>query len=234
VGILEISFYGPFAYFVNPNRQFLDIYAPKCPGHRASISSPVHQLPIRGRSCNGKTYSYSLRSKGITPGKGKFDGSTRILRTKSSLSAKADPFFRLTVPTPSLIHGIHSDRVEVITSGSPTGQLSDTATSLRFYYIFDMASPIEFWCPLATSGLHLGFIQPQLPGSGKISHADITVRFENSQEEDVDKTDAQDCFLRLRDMLGLKWWVSYDEKNANPQLEVRSGVDCRAPIIVSE
>jgi len=137
---------------------------------------------------------------------------------------------------PSLIHGIHEDPVELVPSASsaPKGAMVKTATSLRFYYVFDMVSTIDISKPLCTSSESLGYIQPTIPGSGKIDHADITVRYGSSLEEDVDHLDAQECFLRTRDLLGLKWWVSYDEKKSNMKILVRSGVDCRAPIIVSQ
>jgi len=236
MGTLELSFYGPFAYFFNSKSATVDIYAPKCPGHRASISSVKDQFPLKGRSCNGKSYCYELGSKGIQPGPGTIDESTHILRTKKSLSPKADSFFRLRVPKPSLVHGIHEDGVELVTSmtAAPKGSLRDTATALRFYYIFDMTSEICISAPVCQTSEPLGYIQPNVPGSGKVNHVDITVRYESAQQEDVDHIDAQECFMRLRDLLGLPWWVSYDKNLTVPKIRVRTGVDCRAPVVVSE
>jgi hypothetical protein len=137
---------------------------------------------------------------------------------------------------PALIYGINEDPVEVLLSASsmPTGTPAPTVTSLRFYYVYDLVSPVIIARPLAgPNPWKLNFAYPTVPGSTKIDHADITVRFASTLEEDADHSDAQDCFLRMCALLGLDWWTSYDDKNSQG-LFVRSGVDCRAPIVLSQ
>ena len=235
MGTLEISFLGPFAYLFRPASNSIDIYAPKCPGHRGAIYSAVDQHPLRGRDCNGADYKYVLSSPGITLGQGTIDTTTNMLQTKSPLSATADPYFCLNVPMPALIHGINQDPVEVLQSASakPTGKPVPTVTSLRFYYIYNLTSPITVTKPLCgPNPWTLNSIYPTIPGSAKIDHADITVRYASTLEEDADHSDAQDCFRRMCALLGLDWWTSYDDITGDGVF-VRSGVDCRAPIVVS-
>jgi hypothetical protein len=119
-------------------------------------------------------------------------------------------------------------------TAAPQGSLRDTATALRFHYIFDMTSKIYISTPVCHTSEPLGHIHPIVPGSGKVDHVDITVRYESAQQEDVDHIDAQECFMRFRDLPGLPWWVSYDKNVSSPKIRIRTGVDCRAPIVVSE
>jgi hypothetical protein len=236
MGILEISFLGPFAYLFAPASNSIDIYAPKCPGHRGAIYSAVNQHPLRGRDSHGTDYTYVLSSPGITPGQGMIDSSTNLLKTHSPLSPQADPYFRLNVPMPALIHGINQDPVEVLQSAAstPKGNPIPTVTSLRFYYVYDLVSPITLTKPLCgPNPWTLNFIYPAVPGSTTIDHADLTVRYASTLEEDADHSDAQDCFLRMWALLGLDWWISYDDKSSDGVF-VRSGVDCRAPIVLSQ
>jgi hypothetical protein len=235
MGSLEISFLGPFAYVFRPGNNTIDVYAPKCLGHHGGIFSPVDEYPLRGRLQNGKDYRYVLDSPGIKKGPATIDSKTNVLTTSSPLHPQADPAFCINVPMPFVIHGMNEAGVEIvlIATGVPTGLTQQTVTSLRFCYEYDTAQPVTLKKPVSGGApWPFKFIFPTLP-AGQSSHADLIVRYSSTLEEDVDHADAQECFRHICDLLGLPWGASYDTIGSG-RLEVRSGVDCRAPIVVSK
>jgi hypothetical protein len=233
MGTLEISFLGPFAYVFRPDKT-IDVYAPKCPGHYGGIFSPLNEYPLRGRQQNGKDYRYVLDSPGIKKGPATIDGKTNILTTSSPLHPQADAAFCINVPMPFVIHGMNEAALEIVptATGVPTGVLKPTVTSLRLCYEYDVSKKVTCAKPLSGGNAwDLKFIYPILP-AGQTSHADLTVRYGSTLEEDADHADAQECFRHVCDLLGLPWWASYDYTPG--KLEARTGVDCRAPIVISK
>ena len=65
MGTLEVSFYGPFFYNLKANP--VEVYAPKCPGHKAGIFSAKSEWPLHGRHQDGVDLKYSLGGSVFTP-----------------------------------------------------------------------------------------------------------------------------------------------------------------------
>jgi len=231
MGILEISFYGPFVYLLHKDP--IEIYAPICPQHKAGIFTSVDEFAMPGRAHMGSSYMYMLASKAIHPGCATIDNPGDVFDASSAgakLTSNPDaPYFCLTVPKPRNIFGMNLAPVEIVPPGqAPKFELKKRATALRFYYECDFGSPVTVtppWIDNDQNNWILGFHRPH-----NAAHADIMVRYAASSTDDMDHEDAKDCFCRAASLLDLKHWLSYDQKSGGAK--IRAGNDCYAPIVV--
>ena len=234
---LEISFYGPF--FFNLKSNPVEIYAPKCPGHKAGIFSAKSEWPLHGRYEGGNKLQYFLSGSVFTPPNPPvppqiYDPNNLILDVSASAKPSYDSaHFCLLVPVPQIVYGINPSKVEIVpTNSPPTGKLSDKATALRFYYDADLSK-------LATLSFYSNpskvFWQSDFDSAGLgLGQADLYLRYVANTPEDQDHEDSEHCFEMIAALGGVNSWLCHEDSQ-HPGFTTsfaRAGNDCRAPAMI--
>lgn len=235
MGILQLSFYGPFVYDFTYDRASTLIFAPKCSGHQAGLFTAKTEYPLRGRPHYGNELRYVLSGPAFDNqyDQAEFcDSGNLILKVPSEGQDYEEANFCLQVPVPEFVYPLNpSPDVEVVEGGTPKGNLSRYATGLRFYYEADLTKLVTLSlcdCVVWESDFD------QICNSD-IYNGDVIVRYANTEPEDADHTDSTDCFSLIAALCGYPdWWLSYEDPQ-NPAVSnrfVRSGSDCGAPNMV--
>jgi len=231
---LEISFYGPFFY--NLKADPVEIYAPRCLGHKAGIFSANNEGPLHGRHHDGCNHRYALGGSAFTPPNplppiNIYDPKSIILDASAAAKPVYDAaHFCLLVPVPQIIYGINRALMEVVKGATPTGKLNWQATGLRFCYDADLTQTVT----LSLQGKVIwssDFVAPNL----KLSQADVYVRYAANTPEDQDHEDAQHCFDLIAELGGIKWWLCHEDFQHPGSISasfVRAGNDCRAAAMI--
>jgi hypothetical protein len=235
---LEISFYGPF-FFDLRGRSSVEIYAPRCDGHKAGIFYAKDEAPLLSRQREGKDKQYVFGGA-VFPtaaGSGTIFNPSFVLNAKDlATSTVPNPSldsagFHLTVPVPRLIYGINFAEVEVVKGGSPpTGTLSKKATALRFYYDADLSKTFT----LSYGGKAIKDWDFESSALG-VSHADIQIRFAATTPDDIDHVDAEECFNHIAQLAEVDCWLSHEDVRNPGGISAnfaRAGNDCRAAVMI--
>jgi hypothetical protein len=234
MGTLEVSFYGPFFYNLKANP--VEVYAPKCPGHKAGIFSAKSEWPLHGRHQDGVDLKYSLGGSVFTPPApvppiNIYDPQGIILDASASAKPKYDTAnFCLLVPVPQVIYGINPAPMEVVTGAVPTGKPKSQATGLRFCYNADLTQVVTL-SVLGTTIWKSDFVAPALG----FSQADVYVRYADNTPEDQDHEDAEECFDLIAGLGGVPWWLCYEDFQHPGLISTpfaRAGNDCRAAAMI--
>lgn len=236
---LQLSFHGPFLYRFT--RTQVELYAPKCPGHNAALSTTKNEVPLTGRHRHGNDRCYRIMGPVFAPPIPAppvrfYDPDDTIL----DVSQAAKPTFHtahfcLIVPLPQTVVPMMPNEVEVIDNssvppGKPTGTLKRRATGLRFYYQADLARNLTLTLDGSKGSEWVAdFDAPAL------SHdfADAEVRYASVTPELQEHQDAHECFDRISALAGVDWWLSFDDPSRphGTQPYVKSGSDCRAAVL---
>jgi hypothetical protein len=234
MGQLALTFTGPFVIVLETSS--VDVYAPKCPDHHAGIFTPNDQYPICGCFRNGGDYVYTLSLHGVD---NNLDPISIPQQTESRIvdaqdGSKVDPAyanFCINVPRPKIIFPINPANTEVVTGQSPTGNPSDRATGMRFYYdCADLSKAVISLIPPPPDGSNALALNidnlPSLP-----NYADIDITYADPAGDDTEHVDAMSCFDNTMQLLGLDWWLYYGQANTGTM--ARTGADCKSlPVVV--
>jgi hypothetical protein len=176
MGILAITFRGPFVFEINKDKDKVNAYAPKCDNHHAAIFTANSEWPLCGRYRNGGDYVYEIVWAGITASAGAIEyppvdskliwdpppgftfdaasayklpagGGDMILDAPAGTNIyKSEANFCITLPKPKAIYPVNPAPTEVVTS-TPQYKPKAWATGLRFYYEGDLNKPINLIKP---------------------------------------------------------------------------------------
>jgi hypothetical protein len=237
MGKLEISLYGPFVTMLGCDP--IEIYAPRCVGHYASIFTTEDEAPLERDLSQGMKKIYCLTKHGI-----RANMSTITLVNPRSHLGPPKAFklcgdlrrawFCLQFPKPTHAVGIKADPVAIKGTNSPTPNLQRWATALRLVFDYDMDQPdIEL-----TDGknpiLKTTLKDYSSSTQNTSSRFDITVRHVGPFLFDPGHDDARACFeattkLFQSGSVDLDWELDYP----NPATDGRTGSDCGSPLLIS-
>jgi len=244
MGKLEISLYGPFVVLLGCDP--VEIYAPRCTGHYASIFTTENEAPLDGDWHNGMKKIYRLAKHGILPNSSTITpvNPAAHLRPPSGYSLCGDPrraWFCLQLPKPTHAVGIKADPVTVNGTNSPNvPNPHDWATGVRLVFDYDMDSPdIEL-----TEGKNL-ILKTTLkdycasaPSSS--TRFDITIRHVGPFLVDPGHDDARACFdatakLFQSGTVDLDWELDYSKLSSSHRYSIfgRTGSDCGSPLLIA-
>jgi hypothetical protein len=241
---LEISFYGPFFYDLRAetckNKHVL-IYAPKCPGHKAGIFSATNEAPLRSRVKSGYGLTYAVSGKVF---KKPDEDQPPQYKTKNlkvvDPGSTWTPYYKtvgfvLQLPVPQYIYAMNpSPALEIVKQPTPTGlNLAQYATGMRFYYEADLSKQIYAYVKGYEKGsVFKSKFEETYPNRRS---ANVFVRYAGTTPEDPDHDDAVQCFGLITELCGLDWWLCYENwaDSGFSSSFVRTGDDCRAPVIVA-
>ncbi|HVR27086.1 MAG TPA: hypothetical protein VMU26_27645 [Candidatus Polarisedimenticolia bacterium] len=230
IGTLVLTFRGPFVYHVQPAT--IDVYAPICANHRASISTANAEYPFCGRQRNGGDYTYALDPEGVHNNLGniKYPGSggsqCNILASPPNKTVDTSQCrFRLTVPRPTQIYRLNATTTSVMKDNS-TVERKNWATGLSFYYSCDLTKYVSLITPEKSSvDLSFDSDMPSLP-----NYADINVQHVGPDADDAEHLDAISCFDQTMKILNLPWWLYYGQGGL--VIDARTGADCHSLAVV--
>lgn len=227
MGCLAVTFRGPFAFSIET--LCVNVFAAKCDSHRAAIFTVNSEYPLCGRHRKGGGYVYFLKCDGI---KNNLDPIEYISGNEDWIldtpaEKKVDPAqanFCLSVPRPKRIYAVSPASTEVV-KGDPTGNFSDYATGLRFFYDCDLGKDIFLVTP-EPKDLPLSLKNlPSLPVYG-----DLDVRYVGPEADDAEHLDAISCFDQTMKLVNLDWWLNYGQANSGAL--TRTGADCKSLAVV--
>ncbi len=232
-GQLSITFRGPFVFSLNSSQRGVDVYAPKCAGHMASVYFGDKEYPIYGRFMCGDTQDYVIYGNGITSNFGKIryrsvegenKGETLLQPEAGCKPNFSAAHFHVSIPRPSFIYSLSIDEGQIGNPQNPKGDSYTCATSLRFYYDWDLTD-VSMGHP--GPGGTLAITPPR--GYPLPNYGDIEIRYEGAGSGDPDHVDAVSCFAAIAQLAGSALWLNY---NPNPipggDLLTRRGADCLA------
>jgi hypothetical protein len=246
---LEISFYGPFVYELSSNS--LQITAPRCPGHLASIYSDTDEKALLGCGPDKKTpYHYALqhiKQISIAEPAENAELDTTCINPENIILVetwrkRASPkpknhHFQLDLPRPDSILGLIPDLVTYVEydlNSAPRSSAAKRATAMRFYYTrFDQSDTFEL---VELAGDKPGLItKVEMNCASPRTHIPITFRYASNSIFDLNHDDAEECFMRMRAIfpsLG-SWTADFDfgENRLKTALE-KLGSDCKASAIM--
>ncbi|HEY6348222.1 MAG TPA: hypothetical protein VI636_02320 [Candidatus Angelobacter sp.] len=240
---LQISFYGPFFYDFRPTAQNkVNIYAPRCPGHKAGIFSAKLDQPLYGRHRHGDGLIYVLDgdvfSTTNTPPPILISPQSAAILDVSKYASPAfsDANFCIQVPYPQYVYGLNgSPSLEIVQGTKPQGAVNTYATALRFYYQADLTKPLALSDPSGQIATFDFDPIPPPPVTELLRNSDVVVRYDSDTPEDSEHEDAKSCFDLIAGLGTLDWWLCYEDTQYPPGGSgsfVRTGDDCLAPIMV--
>ena len=227
---LAISFRGPFVFEVDDKT--VNVYAPRCEGHTAGVFTARNEYPLYGLYKSGYRYTYELCARGISPNPNDIIYLPPSTSSDGAfLDAPADcdinpqlVYFRIVLPKPVIMYGLNTTTAAVV--GAPNAELLDWATGARLYYECDFSQRITLRPPF---GSEVDITPPSsaddpttlLPAIG-----DIDFEYRGPNVADDDHNDAMTCFANIAQLVGLDWWLQYDQSYTGAH--VRTGGDCQA------
>jgi hypothetical protein len=229
MGQLALTFRGPFVFAVRTSS--IDVYAPKCPGHRAGISTVNDEQPICGRFKNGGSYVYTLSLFGVNSNLGAISFANPGWVVDAPTGSSVDPSkasFCVNVPRPNQVYAINPATTEVVTGSTPKGQIAQHGTGMRFYYDnVDLSKvAVSLINPEADPPIPLSISNlPSLP-----NYADVDIGYADPDADDADHADAMSCFDNTMQLLGLSWWLYYGQSDKG--MLARTGSDCQSLAVV--
>ncbi len=240
---LEISFFGPFFYDLRAEtckNKHVNIYAPKCPGHKAGIFSADNEAPLRGRVRSGYGLTYMLKGEVFKNQdeirEPKFTNDLAIVKLgQDGTPSYKTAGFSIQLPVPRYVYAMNpSPKLEVVKQALPTGTNQiPYATGLKFYYEANLSKSIYAGVKgYDTNTVFKSQFPPTYPGR---KSASVFVRYAGTTPEDPDHDDAVQCFGLIAELCGVEWWLSYENwsDSSFSSSFIRGGDDCRAPVMVA-
>jgi hypothetical protein len=227
---LAITFRGPFVFAVCDDG--VDVYAPRCEGHTAGVFTARKEFPLYGLYKSGYRYTYKVSAPGISanpkdivylPPSTSSDGAF----LDAPLDCDINPqlvHFHIALPKPVIMYGLNTTTAAVV--GAPSTQILDWATGARLYYECDLSKPITLTPPFGSA---VDITPPSGADSGTAllpNFGDIDFEYRGPNVSDDDHNDAMTCFANIAQLVGLDWWLQYDQDYTGAH--VRTGGDCQA------
>lgn len=241
MGILQLSFHGPFFYRFTPAQ--VEIHAAKCAGHNAALYTAKNELTLSGRHRHGHTRRYRMSGPVFTPPNPSrptrfHDPDETILdASKAAKPALHSAYFSIVVPVPQIVVPLLPSEVEVVDNstnppGEPRGALIRRATGLRFFYEADLSRNLTLALDGSSSATWISDFDA--PALGQ-DFADAEIRYSPVTPELQEHQDALDCFDQVASVAGVDWWLCFDgpSKPQGTQPFVRRGMDCKGPILIT-
>lgn len=218
-----------------------------------ATQTPVTTTPTTSRATTARAADSSIYILSI-------DGITKGVARSGPPPTLHKRLFKVTVPMPRYIGALYSDIVEVVPSlRNPTGNALTHCTSLRFFYEWDLTSPITLVTPEPVGDLTITPpVYCELP-----RFSEIELRYEGiGLEDDNDPhSDARSCFASLAALSGTQWWLYYEDGRTSPtntffpnqgfsgdplprdpcadfsskhrRIELKTGADCHSPVVTT-
>jgi hypothetical protein len=244
IGKLQISFYGPFVCLLD--RDPIQVYAPRCIGHYASISTTEDEAPLEADPYCGMHKVFMISKSGIRANVSSITpvNPATHLRPPQDYKLSQDPrcaWFCLQLPRPTHAVGMLADTVGITGTNAPSG--TNWATGLRLFFDYDMSFP-EFQ---VTDGrapiLDTTLVDYGVGHQSEPIRFDITVRNVGPFLFDPNHDDAFSCFEASRNLIvcngaQLDWDLNYeiaddDNDKRRPHVLGKVGGDCGAPLFIA-
>jgi hypothetical protein len=242
MGKLEISLYGPFVLMLGCDP--IEIYAPRCIGHYASIFTTEDEAPLEGDWHNGMNKIYSLKTHGIRPNASTITPVNQgsHLCPPKGYKLCGDPrraWFCLQLPKPTHAVGIKRDPVTVNGTSAPNvPNPHEWATAARLVFDYDMNSPDIEVVEGPTSILKTTLRDYSASAPSASTRFDITIRHVGPFVVDPAHDDARGCFeattkLFQSGTVDLDWELDFSKLPSKFSLFGRTGSDCGSPLLIS-
>ena len=260
---LSLTFRGPFLLVVPPYdgngslSKWITIYAPKCEGHSASVFWGDGAAHLFGRAHLGGKFPYRLTGPNANDGDISYQWNADLSPTNPILSPDTsgppqrykmnlwDAYFGISVPRPLVYYATDLiEDTEVVQQGDCKNDFSQRwATGFRLYYHWSHHRRLELFpseIPPGSSTEPIDVTPPvgksyeqypdwhSLPESG-----DIEFQYESSGGDDLEHRDAASCFEQITKLIGLNWWLNFNNGAVPGGSAVHTGGDCEAvPMVV--